>query len=392
MITAALQDRTPWGQSLQGKSVFYVAPTFEQAKRNIWLLLKELLGDIPYEAHENTGVITLPNGCRIELHGADRPDSMRGVGLRFVVLDEYADMKPHVWEAVIRPALSDVRGGALFIGTPKGLNHFYRLWTDAHDGILGAEYAAFVFKSAENPFLASAEVDAWRRDTSTEIARQEYEAEFFEPGSGAFKSQWLKYDDREPVSGFYIVTMDPAGFADPSKTNTPQSRIDKLDRSAIATIKINGENWWVKNFEVGRWGIEETARRFVDQVAAVKPMAAGIERGALRNAVMGYVDGLMRSRRVFATVSAITYPSGRDKTERIIWSLQGRFERSLITLNRGEWNKDFESEYLAFPSRGVHDDMLDALSFAEQLSQGVPFDVDMYHPNEYSPLDVESGF
>jgi len=110
------------------KDVFYIGPTFQQAKDIMWLMLKELGEPFIAAAHENTAVLTLTNGRRIYLKGSDRPDTLRGVGLAYVVLDEYASMKPVVWEQIIRPTLADVRGGALFIGTPAGKNHFYDLY------------------------------------------------------------------------------------------------------------------------------------------------------------------------------------------------------------------------------------------------------------------------
>ena len=117
----------------EDKDVFYVGPTFQQAKDIMWNMLKELGQDLIAQAHENTAVLTLINGRRIFLKGSDRPDTLRGVGLSYVVLDEYASMKPVVWEQIIRPTLADVQGGALFIGTPAGKNHFFDIYKDALD-------------------------------------------------------------------------------------------------------------------------------------------------------------------------------------------------------------------------------------------------------------------
>jgi len=85
------------------KDVFYVAPTFQQAKDIMWALLKDIGHEVIKAAHENTAVLTLINGRKIYLKGSDRPDTLRGVGLAYVVLDEYADMKPQVFEQIIRP-------------------------------------------------------------------------------------------------------------------------------------------------------------------------------------------------------------------------------------------------------------------------------------------------
>jgi len=108
--------------------VFYVAPTQGQARDIMWGVLEELAHPIITNKHVNNMQIKLINGSTISLKGSDRPDTMRGVSLKFLVLDEYADMKPSVWEEVLRPALADQKGHALFIGTPKGRNHFYELY------------------------------------------------------------------------------------------------------------------------------------------------------------------------------------------------------------------------------------------------------------------------
>src|SRR5512145_2603509 len=111
-----------------GSAVMYVAPTQGQARVIIWDLLLEIGRDVIHSSHVNNMEITLVNGIKIYVRGADRPDTLRGVSLTFVVLDEYADMKPVVWEQIIRAALSDKKGKALFIGTPKGRNHFYDIF------------------------------------------------------------------------------------------------------------------------------------------------------------------------------------------------------------------------------------------------------------------------
>ena len=108
--------------------VFYVAPTQGQARDIMWGVLLDLAHPIISGSHVNNMQIKLINGATISLKGADRPETMRGVSLKFLVMDEYADMKPSVWEEVLRPALADQKGSALFIGTPKGRNHFYELY------------------------------------------------------------------------------------------------------------------------------------------------------------------------------------------------------------------------------------------------------------------------
>ena len=191
------------------KDVFYVAPTFQQAKDVIWGMLKELGQEVIVAAHENTGMLTLMNGRKIYLKGSDRPDTLRGVGLAYVVIDEYASIKPNVWEQIIRPALADVKGGALFIGTPAGRNHFFDLYSYAEDSN-DPEWAAFHFTSFDNPFIDPAEIEAAKKTLSTFSFRQEFMSSFEASASDVFKDEWLKFSSEEPKSGIstgFVTTV-----------------------------------------------------------------------------------------------------------------------------------------------------------------------------------------
>src|SRR5580704_9378311 len=120
-----------WGT---GRLAWYVAPTYKQAKRIAWKPLKEMTR--PYWAakpNETDLRIELKSGGTICLRGADNYDSLRGDGLDFLVLDEYSSIAREVWPEVLRPALADREGGALFIGTPQGFNHFHQL-VDSAEG------------------------------------------------------------------------------------------------------------------------------------------------------------------------------------------------------------------------------------------------------------------
>ena len=169
----------------ESKDVFYIAPTFQQAKDIMWSMLKELGRDLIIQAYENTAVLTLINGRKIYLKGSDRPETLRGVGLSYVVLDEYASMKPIVWEQIIRPTLADVKGRALFIGTPAGKNHFFDLYQDALED--EENWDAFQFTSVDNPFLPQEEIEAASKSMSSMSFRQEFEASFETFSGGIFK-------------------------------------------------------------------------------------------------------------------------------------------------------------------------------------------------------------
>jgi phage terminase large subunit-like protein len=350
----------------EDKDVFYIGPTFQQAKDIMWNMLKELLQDTDLieQTHENTATMTLVNGRKISLKGSDRPDTLRGVGLAYVVLDEYASMKVEVWEQIIRPTLADVKGGALFIGTPAGKNHFYEIWKEADDD-KNEDWEAFQYNSTDNPILDPEEIQVARETMSTQAFRQEFEASFVSFTGGIFKEEWVKYDETEPREGNFVIAVDPAGFEKVEKERGLKG--SKLDETAISIVKINSDEWWVKDILHGRWNIKETASKILQAAIENQATIVGIESGALKNAILPYLEDEMRAENRWVVITDVTH-GGKKKADRITWALQGRMEHGKISFNKGSWNKDFESQLLEFPTSGTHDDMVDSLAYIDQVS------------------------
>ena len=378
----------------ESKDVFYIAPTFQQAKDILWGILKQIGSDVITAAHENTAMLTLVNGRKIYLKGSDRPDTLRGVGLAYVVMDEDASMKPEVFELIIRPTLADVKGGALFIGTPSGKNHFYKLWKDAQLEENSADWEAFQFNSTDNEFMDPKEIESAKRNMSTQAFKQEFLATFESFTGGVFKEEWVKFveddevfSDKSKEQGSYVISVDPAGFEKADKDRGLKS--SKLDETAISVVKIVGDKWYVKDIYHGRWGIKETAQRILDAAEDVKATTVGIEAGALKNAIMPYLEDLMRSNNRWINVTD-TRHGGRKKQDRIVWSLQGRMEHGKILFRKADWNHHFVSQMLDFPSSLAHDDLLDSLAYIDQVSvadfaQSIELD-------DYEVFDVISGY
>ncbi len=170
--------------------VFYVAPTQGQARDIMWQTLLELGNPVISGAHINNLQIKLVNGAMISLKGADRPETMRGVSLKFLVMDEYADMKPDVWEQILRPALADQKGSAMFIGTPMGRNHFYELYKMAELGD-DETYKGWHFTSYDNPILDPDEIDTAKKSMSSYAFRQEFMASLRHTAVSCLKKKML---------------------------------------------------------------------------------------------------------------------------------------------------------------------------------------------------------
>ena len=366
--------------------VFYVAPTQGQARDIMWQTLLELGHDVITGSHINNLQLKLVNGATITLKGADRPETMRGVSLKFLVMDEYADMKPDVWEQVLRPALADQKGHAMFIGTPMGRNHFYELYKYAEMGD-DDTYAGWHFTSYDNPLLDPDEINVAKKSMSSYAFRQEFMASFEAVGSEMFKEDWIHYGEA-PEAGDYYIAIDLAGFEEVGKKRTKSS---KLDETAISVVKVgdNGD-WYIDNIIYGRWTLDETAAKIFQAVRDYQPVSVGIERGIAKQAVMSPLMDLQRKYGKYFRVEELTH-GNKKKTDRVMWALQGRFENGIISLNKGEWNARFLDQLFQFPDPLTHDDLVDSLAYIDQLSV-VPYGIHEFVEDELEILDIVAGY
>lgn len=168
---------------------WYVAPTYGMAKQIAWEELKRILDSfwewgLVYKINDSELLINFANNSTIQLKSADNPDSLRGVGLDFLVLDEYAMMKKEVWNEVLRPRVVDKNGEALFTGTPKGYNHFYDLYQMELKE--SGYWKSYHFKTTDNPYVSKHEVKKAKKDMDERAFKQEFEASFETFGGQVF--------------------------------------------------------------------------------------------------------------------------------------------------------------------------------------------------------------
>lgn len=193
-----------------GKRVWFVAPTYRQAEQIAWRDLKRMIpaAAIAKKNESDLSIILRGYESEIALRGAENYDNLRGVGVDFAALDEYADMDPAAWEEVLRPALSDRRGEALFTGTPRGFNHFYDLFQRAHTE---PDWSPFQFSTLDGGNVPPHEIEAARRELDPRVFRQEYEASF-EALAGrvyyAFERIHNMRPDLRDTGGTVLVGMD----------------------------------------------------------------------------------------------------------------------------------------------------------------------------------------
>lgn len=375
LILAALDDKP-------GK-VFYVSPTQGQSRDVLWHTIFDIANDIIERSHINNLEITLAGGNTIYLKGADRPDSLRGVSLKHLVLDEYAFMKPDVFESILRPALADRKGTMIAIGTPEGRNHFYDMFTGASswDG-----WENFHFTSFDNPLVDKTEIEHARQTLPAWAFAQEFMASFDARTGGIFDADSFIYHEEEKEIGDHYISIDLAGF----KTQG-QRKAKKRDNSAIAVTKVTPDGkWWVQDIIYGQWSLDETCQKIFAAVEKYRPIKVGVERGIAQQAVMSPLGDLMRRKGRMFHVELLTH-GNQKKEDRISWALEGRFANGMISLKKAAWNERLVDEAANFPSTLVHDDLLDALSYCDQMAQIAYLD-GIELADEWEALDVAVGY
>ncbi len=185
----------------------YIAPFRSQAKTVAWDYFKFYASNVikPKTANEAELKLTLINGSTIQLFGADNADAMRGLGFDGVACDEYGDFRPSVWGNVIRPTLSDKKGWAVFMGTPKGHNQFYDVYRNA---LNDPSWFVLVIKASESKWLDDEELRDARKQLSQDQYDQEYECSFDAAILGAYYGREMAAVDRE--GRIRAVEHDPA--------------------------------------------------------------------------------------------------------------------------------------------------------------------------------------
>lgn len=369
-------------------AVLYAAPTLSQARVLVWDLLCELGRPVIAKINISTSEITLVNGVKIYVRGADSPDSLRGMKLYYAVLDEFKDHKHATWSTIVRPALADMKGGALIIGTPEsGPSEFREMYDRGQNDDPKSEWKSWHLTTLDNPLIDPAEIEEAKQSMSTQAFNVEFMASFASMEGAIFKEEWLLYSKDEPKQGDVFIAVDPAGFE--AVADSTQKK--HLDNTAIAVVKVMDDGkWWVRKIEYGRWDSREVAVRILNAIRTHKPLMVGIEKGSLQRALMPYLSDLMRKNNIFAHIEPIQIGGQGSKISRITYNLQGLFEHGRISLNTRENWDQFKIEYMSFPSKKAHDDLLDSLSLVANMVVTTYSKVD--DSQDYEVIDEICGF
>ena len=188
----------------------YLSPFLKQSKAVAWDYLRHAMSPVRMSgatAHESELRVDYPNGGQVRLYGADNPDALRGIYLDGIVLDEYADMDPRVWSEIIRPALADRQGWAVFIGTPKGRNAFFELWRRSQSA---ESWFSLMLKASDTGLIPNGELALARRELSEEQYAQEFECSFDAAIVGAYYGKLMAQAEQD--KRIASVPHDPAAL------------------------------------------------------------------------------------------------------------------------------------------------------------------------------------
>ena len=292
----------------QGGRAWWVSPSYKTSEVG-WRPLRQIVRKIPgAEIRLVDRVVNFPGGGFVAVRSADNPDSLRGEGLDFVVMDECAFMQREAWTEAIRPALSDRQGKVLFISTPKGRNW---LWEIYQRGVSGEEgWQSWTFPTSSNPFIAKEEIEAAKRDLPEMIFRQEYLAEFIDDAGGVFRrvQEAAVLEPKEYEEGKqYIAGVDVAASVDftvvsvldaESKDQVYLDRFNRvdypvlIDRLEAVYRRYHMTSMVVESNSIGRPVIDELVARGLNIVPFTTTSAT--KQSIIQNLQAAFENGQIR--------------------------------------------------------------------------------------------------
>ncbi len=347
--------------ALSGGRAWWVAPTFAISRVG-WRDIQAAAASFPKEMGVNIKVgdmqVDFGNGGFIGVRSADNPQRLRGEGLDFLVMDEAAFVKEETWTEVLRPTLTERKGSALFISTPKGMdNWFYRLFERAETQ---PDWERFQFPSTSNPLVEESEVEAAKGEVGSLVFAQEYMAQFISEGSQMFKQDWFKYY-KEGVGQVFAdgETYDLNDLTLFGSVDLATSTRESADYTVIGSFGLHQptKKLFLLDMTIRRMEAPDIIPEIKRHVVKNNLEWVGIEKAGFQLALVQF------ARREGLPV--IELKADRDKRQRAL-PLSAKMEAGLVYLPKNEeysWVADVERELLTFPV-GAHDDIVDCLAYA----------------------------
>ena len=350
----------------EGKRAWWIAPSYSMTNE-AWADLRSIGIEYGIKVKEAERTIVTAAGGSVQVRSADDPMKLRGAGLDFVVLDECAFMKPQTWAEVIRPALTEKKGSAFFISTPKGYNFFEKLYSEAN---MLDDWVRFTYPTITNPIIDPAELEMAKQEIGSFLYAQEYEAQFIEASGGLFKADWFDHYKIEERIG---IDNDKNEFTEiVYKYKDKECRLEDCRR--YATVDLATSTKQSADFTVitsvaitpeGKILILDIDRRRLEapdllpllqrKVEQYDLAYVGIERAGYQ---LAFIQMAKREGLVVKSLKA-----DRDKVSRA-YPLIARMEAGDIYFPKNStWFADVQTELLRFPE-AEHDDIVDSLAYA----------------------------
>ena len=277
--TMAINELLKQATIKQG-TYFYIAPTYRMAKQIAWDMLKHYLPkELTTKINESELLVELVNGSKIYLKGADNPDSLRGVTLTGVILDEYGMMKKEVWDAIIRPTTIVNQAWVLFIGTPNGKNHFFENYKRGERQ--ETDWFSWKLTVDDTQMIPTDELERIKKETTQEFFNQEYLCEFLEGAGQIFRriEENTKDTLKDPIAKHqYVLGVDLGKAMDFTVITT----MDRMTHEVVYIERFNKIDW---EFQASR--IEAVVRKYnnaymwIDSTGKGDPVADNLSRKGL---------------------------------------------------------------------------------------------------------------
>lgn len=334
--------------ALDGEPVAWFAPTFRMLS-DPWRDCVKLYAPVITKADKVERRIELVGGGSIDFWSLERPDRARGRKYRKIIVDEAAMLRSLLptWREVLRPLLTDLRGSAWFMSTPKGANDFKTLFDAA--GLRPETWARWQIPTSANPFIHPAEIEDARIELPELVFRQEYGAEFVDMAGLAVRREHVRY----------LSAVDLLDCSIGMGVDLAISQKEEADFFAIVVVAIHPDG---RRFVVDAFRDRLT---FYAQQQAVASMAAKWNPGAILIESQQYQAALVQELARTTTLPVAPVRADRDKLVRFA-PMVTRYEQGLV-YHAPELPSYFESELFTFP-HGKNDDLCDALGYAERAA------------------------
>ena len=354
-------------KAMQGKNTWWVAPTYAMAMEG-WKTIRQLASEYGMEIKESEKTIYTKSGGFVTVRTADNPDRLRGAGLDYIVLDECAYIKEQTWKEVLRPTLTDRKGGALFISTPAGMNNwFYRIYEEAEGK---DEWQRWVFPSQANPLIDVKELEVAKKEIGSYLFSQEYDAQFVEQTGGLIKREWFQFFNSERVkefddSGYYEtnnyltsgkIRVNESTLRIISTVDLATSTKQTADYTVITSVAITPNNELIiLDIDQQRLEAPDIIPLLEQKVEQYDLQYIGIEKAGYQ---LAFIQMAKRQGLNIRELKA-----DRDKVSRA-YPLVAKMESGDIYFPKNAmWISNVQSELLRFPE-AEHDDIVDSLAYA----------------------------